>query len=284
MAPEIFDRDYHWEADMWSLGIMLYQLYARRFPYWRTYEQCRHAKLDEVAELVADHPIRFDYGPWLSMSTEGREFMERCLIRDYGQRMTVTEALSHDWLNQWLPEDDFGTLDMSLDSLGTSSDEEDMLTDQHRHLYAQQRQQQQQCSQLQQPFLPPPQQQQQHVVSQPQQQQQQAHSPGRQQQVVLTSEQVQQHLVSQKSNSGQLLGQGLNTYNSSSGTDGTSAGSAGNGAPEHHQQQQGSTSVSQAQQPAAGNSITNNIVPGSRQQQQQAESAAAAVGSRKGQQ
>jgi serine/threonine protein kinase len=53
MAPEIFDRDYHWEADMWSLGIMLYQLYARRFPFWRTYEECRHAKLDEVAALVA---------------------------------------------------------------------------------------------------------------------------------------------------------------------------------------------------------------------------------------
>lgn len=43
MAPEIFDRDYHWEADMWSLGIMLYQLYARRFPYWKTYEECRCA-------------------------------------------------------------------------------------------------------------------------------------------------------------------------------------------------------------------------------------------------
>lgn len=41
MAPEIFDRDYHWEADTWSLGIMLYQLYARRFPYWKTYEECR---------------------------------------------------------------------------------------------------------------------------------------------------------------------------------------------------------------------------------------------------
>jgi serine/threonine protein kinase len=41
MSPEIFDRDYHWEADMWSLGIMLYQLYARRFPYWSTYEECR---------------------------------------------------------------------------------------------------------------------------------------------------------------------------------------------------------------------------------------------------
>ena len=29
MAPEIFERDYYVEADMWSVGVMLYQLYAR---------------------------------------------------------------------------------------------------------------------------------------------------------------------------------------------------------------------------------------------------------------
>ncbi|WIA11092.1 hypothetical protein OEZ85_011237 [Tetradesmus obliquus] len=106
MAPEIFDRDYHWEADMWSLGIMLYQLYARRFPFWRTYEECRHAKLDEVAALVADSPLPFDYGPWRTMSMEGLDFMQRCLVRDYTQRMTVPQALNHPWLSQWLPEYD----------------------------------------------------------------------------------------------------------------------------------------------------------------------------------
>jgi hypothetical protein len=31
---------------------MLYQLYARRFPYWATYEQCRSARLEEVAALA----------------------------------------------------------------------------------------------------------------------------------------------------------------------------------------------------------------------------------------
>jgi hypothetical protein len=36
----------------WSVGIMLYQLYARRFPYWATYEQCRSARLEEVAALA----------------------------------------------------------------------------------------------------------------------------------------------------------------------------------------------------------------------------------------
>ena len=48
MAPEIFERDYQREADMWSVGIMLYQLFARRFPFWDTYEACRSARLEEV--------------------------------------------------------------------------------------------------------------------------------------------------------------------------------------------------------------------------------------------
>eukprot|EP00775_Hariotina_reticulata_P009959 gene9959-10114_t len=120
MAPEIFDRDYHWEADMWSLGIMLYQLYARRFPYWRTYEECRHAKLDEVAVLVAESPLPMDYGPWITMSGEGIDFMRGCLQRDYSQRMTVSQALNHPWLMQWLPEDvseDDLSLDLSLEGI-----------------------------------------------------------------------------------------------------------------------------------------------------------------------
>jgi hypothetical protein len=75
MAPEIFDRDYHWEADMWSLGIMLYQLYARRFPFWRTYEECRHAKLDEVAALVAggcDEMVNYMRWFWWVLQLLGR--------------------------------------------------------------------------------------------------------------------------------------------------------------------------------------------------------------------
>lgn len=76
---------------------MLYQLYARRFPYWSTYEQCRSARLEEVAALAQDAPLPLDYGPWLEMSREGLAFLRGCLTRDYAQRMTVEEALDHPW-------------------------------------------------------------------------------------------------------------------------------------------------------------------------------------------
>lgn len=32
--PEIFERKYGLEADMWSVGMMFYQLVASRFPFW----------------------------------------------------------------------------------------------------------------------------------------------------------------------------------------------------------------------------------------------------------
>lgn len=34
MAPEVFKRDYLEASDMWSLGMMMYQLLTGRFPFW----------------------------------------------------------------------------------------------------------------------------------------------------------------------------------------------------------------------------------------------------------
>lgn len=34
MAPEVFRREYGLQADMWSLGMMLYHFISQRFPFW----------------------------------------------------------------------------------------------------------------------------------------------------------------------------------------------------------------------------------------------------------
>ena len=34
MAPEVFRREYGVQADMWSLGMMLYHFISHRFPFW----------------------------------------------------------------------------------------------------------------------------------------------------------------------------------------------------------------------------------------------------------
>ena len=70
MAPEVFQREYGLEADMWSLGMMLYQCMTCRFPFWPSIEACRQKSLDEVARAVILDDIALNFGPWLSMSPE----------------------------------------------------------------------------------------------------------------------------------------------------------------------------------------------------------------------
>jgi calcium-dependent protein kinase len=70
MAPEVFQREYGLEADMWSLGMMLYQCMTCRFPFWPSIETCRQKSLDEVARAVILDEITLNFGPWLSMSPE----------------------------------------------------------------------------------------------------------------------------------------------------------------------------------------------------------------------
>ncbi|GFR51428.1 hypothetical protein Agub_g13717 [Astrephomene gubernaculifera] len=98
MAPEIFRRDYSFEVDVWSTGVLLYQLFCRAFPFWQGDSYNRALSLEEVARAITQAEIRMDFGPWLTMSPEGLDFVRGCLTRDPTARLTLDEALSHPWL------------------------------------------------------------------------------------------------------------------------------------------------------------------------------------------
>ncbi|EFJ47236.1 hypothetical protein VOLCADRAFT_44097, partial [Volvox carteri f. nagariensis] len=93
MAPEIFKRDYSFEVDIWSTGVLLYQLFCRQFPFWQGDSYNKALSLDEVAKAITEAEIRMDFGPWLTMSQEGLSFVRGCLHRDPAQRLTLDEAL-----------------------------------------------------------------------------------------------------------------------------------------------------------------------------------------------
>ncbi|PNH06983.1 Calcium-dependent protein kinase 34 [Tetrabaena socialis] len=98
MAPEVFRRDYSFEVDVWSTGVLLYQLYCRQFPFWHGDSYNRALSLDEVAQAITEADIRMDFGPWLTMSPQGLDFVRGCLTRNPADRLTIDEALAHPWL------------------------------------------------------------------------------------------------------------------------------------------------------------------------------------------
>ena len=63
-------------------------------------EQCRTRSLEEVMKAVIMEDIPVDYGPWLSVSSEGLSLMQGLLTRDPTQRLTAVEALEHPWFQR----------------------------------------------------------------------------------------------------------------------------------------------------------------------------------------
>ncbi len=48
MAPEVYRKSYTPAADVWSLGVMLFQIITGQFPFWPSMRMCLDSSIDEV--------------------------------------------------------------------------------------------------------------------------------------------------------------------------------------------------------------------------------------------
>lgn len=85
-----------------------FRLYAYRLPYWSNADMPRAPSVDQMAAVAQTAPIPLDYGPWTSMSADGRDFVASCLQRYENERIAVSEALNHPWIKRHLPRSQNG--------------------------------------------------------------------------------------------------------------------------------------------------------------------------------
>ncbi len=94
MAPEIFKKTGHGKpVDVWAIGVITYFLLCGYTPF------DRDSNLEEMqAILIADYrfePVDF----WRGVSTDARDFIDRCLTIDPTKRITAHEALQHPFVS-----------------------------------------------------------------------------------------------------------------------------------------------------------------------------------------
>ncbi|PON42071.1 Calcium dependent protein kinase [Parasponia andersonii] len=104
LAPEILQRHYGPEADIWSAGVIIYILLCGVPPFWAETE---HEIFEEVLHGVLD----FSSDPWPSISESAKDLVKRMLVRDPKKRLTAREVLCHPWVQV-----DGMALDKPLDS------------------------------------------------------------------------------------------------------------------------------------------------------------------------
>ncbi|OMJ82801.1 hypothetical protein SteCoe_16398 [Stentor coeruleus] len=89
-APEIhMKRGYGKEVDIWSLGVVVYILLEKKLPFKG------HTAEEIVKETIDGVP---DYSRFSKHSEFSEDFVKRLLEKDVNKRVTVDEALKHQWL------------------------------------------------------------------------------------------------------------------------------------------------------------------------------------------
>lgn len=93
IAPEVLRRNYSHEADIWSIGVILYILLCGGPPF---YGKTDKAIFDAI--LLGKFDMKSH--PWPIISDSAKDCVKRLLKQSPKERMTAAEALNHPWVRE----------------------------------------------------------------------------------------------------------------------------------------------------------------------------------------
>ncbi|KAG6481478.1 calcium-dependent protein kinase 2-like [Zingiber officinale] len=93
IAPEVLKRRYGPEADIWSIGVMLYIFLCGVPPFWAESEQ-------GIFNAILRGQIDFTSDPWPKISPSAKDLVRKMLNLDPKQRLTAVEVLNHPWIKE----------------------------------------------------------------------------------------------------------------------------------------------------------------------------------------
>ncbi|KAM0006661.1 putative protein kinase CAMK-CDPK family [Helianthus debilis subsp. tardiflorus] len=91
VAPEVLQRSYSAEADVWSTGVIAYVLLCGNRPFWGRTES-------GIFRSVLKNEPHFDEAMWSNVSFEAKDFVKTLLNKDPRKRLTAAQALCHPWI------------------------------------------------------------------------------------------------------------------------------------------------------------------------------------------
>lgn len=94
VAPEVVNRRYGRECDLWSCGIITYFLLMRQMPF-----DSPTSDPNEIFDKIRGGRFAYPRRAAESVSEEAKDFIDRLLVVDPRKRMTAKQALFHPWIS-----------------------------------------------------------------------------------------------------------------------------------------------------------------------------------------
>ncbi|KQJ89539.1 calcium-dependent protein kinase 25 [Brachypodium distachyon] len=93
IAPEVLKRRYGPEADIWSIGVMLYIFLAGVPPFWAENENA-------IFTAVLRGHVDFSGDPWPAISAGAKDLVKKMLNINPKERLTAFQVLNHPWIKE----------------------------------------------------------------------------------------------------------------------------------------------------------------------------------------
>lgn len=107
MAPEMIEGSYDQKADLFSIGIILCQLFTGWHPFYTPGD-------DETAvraKISSPDPVQFPVDIWAQVSPEACDLCRKLLEKSPKNRLSATQALMHEWFRDPTKPSPFGNVE-----------------------------------------------------------------------------------------------------------------------------------------------------------------------------
>ncbi|EEY59434.1 calcium-dependent protein kinase, putative [Phytophthora infestans T30-4] len=93
VAPEVLDGDYNEKCDLWSVGVICFELLTGVSPF-------HAATIDETMGNIYDGVLVFENDVWSTFSPASILFIKALVKDNVDQRLSAEQALDHKWLSE----------------------------------------------------------------------------------------------------------------------------------------------------------------------------------------
>ena len=96
VSPEVLEGSYDAKCDVWSIGVITYELISRTSPF-------RGSTQDETLGNILDGKLNFEHKVWKEFSSSAQDFIRKCCHVNVNERVTADQALTLPWLAESFP-------------------------------------------------------------------------------------------------------------------------------------------------------------------------------------